>query len=291
MARKKIWSKQDDNYLIDNFCLTNMDLAKNLNVSETLIRNRYAELGVDRPTGKNNLSRARSMIYRERSRGLVPEDWHELPATRADARIIGNSYYWDGQPCDRSGHISRRKTFSGGCLECEINDLNKRRANDQEFKNREAELRRERYKINREEYLINQKEYKDSEKFREWSRRYHKKKRQEDMEWVLRKSLRDRFYHALTKGTKADSAVRLIGCTIRELKNYLEEKFTEGMSWENYGKWHIDHIRPCISFDLTDHEQQRQCFHYTNLQPLWGYENQSKGGVWNGVDPRANPAR
>lgn len=54
------------------------------------------------------------------------------------------------------------------------------------------------------------------------------------------------------------------------------------MTWENYGVhgWHIDHIRPCKSFDLTDPEQQKECFHYTNLQPLWWWENLEKGGKW-----------
>lgn len=51
----------------------------------------------------------------------------------------------------------------------------------------------------------------------------------------------------------------------------------EGMSWENYGEWHIDHIVPCSSFDLTDPKQQEDCFNFKNLQPLWGWENSKKG--------------
>lgn len=73
------------------------------------------------------------------------------------------------------------------------------------------------------------------------------------------------------KATKLNNTVRLLGCTISHCLSYLESKFTKGMSWENNGNngWHIDHIKPCASFDLSDPEQQKQCFHYTNLQPLW----------------------
>ena len=57
------------------------------------------------------------------------------------------------------------------------------------------------------------------------------------------------------------------------------------LACENYGTfgWHIDHIRPCSSFDLTDLEQQKQCFHYTNLQPLWWFDNIKKSSFYEGV--------
>ena len=71
--------------------------------------------------------------------------------------------------------------------------------------------------------------------------------------------------------------MKLVGCTPNFLKGYLEAKFTDGMSWDNYGDWHVDHIKPCSSFDLTKDEEQRECFHYKNLQPLWGPDNLAKG--------------
>ncbi len=58
---------------------------------------------------------------------------------------------------------------------------------------------------------------------------------------------------------------------------WLAAKFTNGMAWDDYGDWHIDHILPCISFDLSDENQQKICFHYTNLQPLWATDNLKKG--------------
>ena len=92
-------------------------------------------------------------------------------------------------------------------------------------------------------------------------------------------NLRSRIKNVLIRGSKTFHTIEVLGCTAQELKHHLESQFQDGMSWENYGKfgWHIDHIRPCASFDLTDPEQQKQCFHYSNLQPLWWRDNLSKG--------------
>jgi hypothetical protein len=91
--------------------------------------------------------------------------------------------------------------------------------------------------------------------------------------YKIKRNLRHRFWSAVSRDSKKTSVINLIGCTIDELKIYLSQKFTDGMNWENYGEWHIDHIIPCASFDLTEIEQQKQCFHYTNLQPLWCIDN------------------
>ena len=101
-----------------------------------------------------------------------------------------------------------------------------------------------------------------------------------DPEFKLERNLRCRLYHALRSqnATKSNRTLELTGCSISHLKGYLEAKFTEGMTWENQGTWHIDHIKPCCSFNLLDEEEQKNCFHYTNLQPLWATDNLSKGG-------------
>lgn len=77
---------------------------------------------------------------------------------------------------------------------------------------------------------------------------------------------------------KSNKSSNLLGCSIEELKIHLESLFTEGMSWLNYGYygWHIDHIMPCSKFNLLCPKEQRKCFHYTNLQPLWMKDNISK---------------
>ena len=82
---------------------------------------------------------------------------------------------------------------------------------------------------------------------------------------------------------KSNHTLEMIGCSAIELKDYIESKFQDGMSWENYGRegWHVDHIRPCASFDLSDPKQQEECFHYKNLQPLWAKDNLSKGSHYN----------
>ena len=101
----------------------------------------------------------------------------------------------------------------------------------------------------------------------------------EDPEFRMLENLRTRLWYALNGAYKADTTKKLIGCTTKKLKVHLEKQFTDGMSWDNYGKhgWHIDHIIPCASFDMLDPEQQKKCFHYTNLQPLWAKDNLQKG--------------
>lgn len=78
-------------------------------------------------------------------------------------------------------------------------------------------------------------------------------------------------------GVKAAKTMELIGCSVLELRTHLEARFKPGMTWENYGPvWHIDHIKPCAAFNLIHPEQQRICFHWTNLQPLFASENIQK---------------
>jgi len=107
-------------------------------------------------------------------------------------------------------------------------------------------------------------------------------RRKNNINFCIKNKLRMRISCAVkSQGTyKADKTMNLIGCTINDLKNYLEEQFMEGMTWDNYGLygWHIDHIIPCVSFDFTKEEEQKKCFHYTNLQPLWARENLRKSG-------------
>lgn len=128
---------------------------------------------------------------------------------------------------------------------------------------------------NSESYKEKRKEYyrKNKKKMSISNREYYKNKRKESPELKLRMNLRNRINMALKNNQKSGSAIKDLGCTVEQLKTYLENKFIPGMSWENYGKgpqkWQIDHIIPLFTFDLTDREQFLIASHYTNLQPLW----------------------
>lgn len=78
----------------------------------------------------------------------------------------------------------------------------------------------------------------------------------------------------------------LLGCTFLEAKLHIEKLFQEGMTWENYGEWHIDHIKPVASVNSNDMESIKQINHISNLQPLWAKDNISKGAKYQGVDYR-----
>ena len=108
---------------------------------------------------------------------------------------------------------------------------------------------------------------------------YVRNRRTNDVQFKLTTLLRHRLYMALKSNSKTGSAVHDLGCTVEELKKYLESKFQQGMSWDNHGKWHIDHILPLSSFNLSDREQLIKACHFTNLQPLWAEENMKKGST------------
>lgn len=110
------------------------------------------------------------------------------------------------------------------------------------------------------------------------SRKYNQKPKRK-----LAAALRMRVRHALHGRNKSARTLELVGCSIEHLKLWLTFYFQKDMSWENYGEWHIDHIKPCAKFDLSDPAQQRACFHYTNLQPLWAGDNIRKGDKYVAV--------
>lgn len=110
---------------------------------------------------------------------------------------------------------------------------------------------------------------------REWQfKKYHS-----DPDFRFRRNLRERIRAALrsTGNKRCARSESLLGCPMGYLKYWIESQMRPGMSWKNYGSvWQLDHKKPCASFDLSDSTQQKQCFHYTNLQPLFSLENRKK---------------
>ena len=94
-----------------------------------------------------------------------------------------------------------------------------------------------------------------------------------DIQFRVRSKLRSRFNSAVRYKVKTGSAIRDLGCTIEEFIDYIATLFQPGMSWDNHGEWHLDHIDPLATFDLTDPEQVSDACHYTNIRPLWAAEN------------------
>ena len=110
--------------------------------------------------------------------------------------------------------------------------------------------------------------------------KYYKERYHTDAEFNMSMKIRARIRKSLRligRGRK-DRTINILGCDFKYFKKYLESKFTDGMSMDMVlsGKIHLDHIRPCASFDLLDPEEIKICFHYSNIQPLWAEDNMNK---------------
>ena len=119
---------------------------------------------------------------------------------------------------------------------------------------------------------------------KEYIRNWHRDKYNNDDKYRITNLLRNRIYKSLKKGYYSKETEELVGTDFNEFREYIECLWEPGMSWDNYGSlpdgtspthlvWEIDHILPCVSFDLLDPEQQKICFNYTNLQPLYAADN------------------
>jgi hypothetical protein len=114
---------------------------------------------------------------------------------------------------------------------------------------------------------------------REYFKKWRKFKYDNDPSFRLRITLGNRLNEVLKKSKtyKTSNIIELLGCTLNEVKLYLEKQFKPEMTWKNHGKiWEVDHIKSCSKFDLTKIENQQKCFHFTNLKPLFKTTNISK---------------
>ena len=164
------------------------------------------------------------------------------------------------------------------------------------YQRNRTEYNKDYYQKNKERISIQRrinynKDYyqRNKEKILKWAKKARMKRRDKfnkyirdrlktDINFKLRKTIRARIRLALKNNKKRSKTLKLLGVNnIITAKKHLEKLFKPRMTWKNHGKWHIDHIIPCSSFDLTKASEQRECFHYTNLQPLWASENLAKG--------------
>jgi hypothetical protein len=108
------------------------------------------------------------------------------------------------------------------------------------------------------------------DKKQEYERKYWKSKYKKDINFTIKRILRSHFYRLINKKNKKENINNLLGCSIDEFKKHIESQFKPEMNWNNHKIiWEIDHIKPISLFNLTNLEEQKQCFHYTNMQPLF----------------------
>ena len=177
------------------------------------------------------------------------------------------------------------RKYRNTCKKCEVeygfhwNRVHKKHQHNWYLKNKLRLLKR------RKEYYLETKEH-TLEIARKWMKNnklkrkeYIKKWRKTNLKNRITDCLRARIRAVIKNNRKSAHTMKLIGCSIEFFKQHLEKQFTSGMTWDNYGKigWEVDHMRPCASFDLSNPEEQKICFHYTNLQPLWALDNLKKG--------------
>ncbi len=157
---------------------------------------------------------------------------------------------------------------------------NKVKTREYELKNAEkiAERKARYYLMNKERILARSKHYYENNtaKVLERTKNYKNQRMKIDPKYKLAGQLRTRLYKVLQskKWLKNNTFSEYIGCSLNDLKNHLEKQFQSGMTWDNHGEWHIDHIVPLASAESQD-EIYKLC-HYTNLQPLWASENRTK---------------
>lgn len=137
---------------------------------------------------------------------------------------------------------------------------------------------REKYK---DKIIENKRKYQESGRATEMAKRWQAKQA-DNIDFKTKKRLRGRIYVALKRGVKSQGTMDLLGCSIEQFKTHFQSLFTEGMTWDKYikGEIVIDHIKPCALFDLIKPEEQKICFHYSNLQPLWEIDNLKKGAKY-----------
>jgi hypothetical protein len=194
--------------------------------------------------------------------------------SRKQALASGLKWYWVGKPC-KNGHLAEMHV-GGGCRVCRSTTALRWAAENPE---KTAELIADYRSTGRFRATRRQWEQLNQNKLREQNAQKERNYRSQKTNRALGSALRCRMRAVLRGESASAGMLELLGCSLTQLRQHLEVRFQPGMTWENWGRegWHIDHILPCASFDLSQEEEQRKCFHFSNLQPLWASENIRKG--------------
>jgi hypothetical protein len=218
-------------------------------------------------------------------------------------RIKGRFYIRDGILRKWDGHVLLNYAKS---LQYQRNHYEKNKEKRRRKQKIYEEKNKDRISAQKKEYRENlspekkEKRKKSQNEWREknwehikrYKREWFKNKRQTDPLWTMHQNLRGQLRSVLTKNNieKNERSMTYCGCTVSEFYRHLEKQFTDGMNWDNRGKpknedcgWDIEHRRPLASFDWDNPESIFMAFHYTNLQPMWHYDNLLKGDDYDPV--------
>jgi hypothetical protein len=218
---------------------------------------------------ENNVNSEINVITNDTKIDSTPKDWRDITDPKLRKQLKCKAYREANKDKIKKWYdVNKRKVQNDGKIYYELNK-DKIKLRGKIYREKNVEKIRERQKAWRES---------NKDKIKIKKTLYARHKLKTDVNFKFKLNLRNRLRIALKKNYKSGSAVKDLGCTVTEFKSYLESKFQTGMTWDNYGLygWHIDHIKPLASFDLTDRKQMLEACHYTNLQPLWAKDNLSK---------------
>jgi len=269
-----LYSREEDDFLRANYMeMSNGVLAQKLGRSQRSVEKRLLSV-LDLKRTQADMGRIRrkeeemrNRSNREKHRGLVPEDWFKLPASFGAGEQAGSDKIFTGKPCI-NGHIALRFTQHKSCIQCQ-NEASERISATPERREWRREYRR-------------RDDVRDSEN-------RQRRVRMKDPTFKYRVNMSARISKAMraSKIDKPTESEKLIGISWSRFREWIDSQLAEGMTAENYGEWHLDHVRPCASFDLAEEAQCYVAFNWRNYQPLWGEENLNKNDAYGPADEQA----
>lgn len=206
--------------------------------------------------------------------------------SRKEAREKGVNKYFTGLECSR-GHISQRYTVSAMCITCSL--IHGRSEAKRKYKLKYRAANSEKLKLQSRILYSNHRE-KYNERSKEWIRNnrdkvneYRRNRYKDDENVKASIAMRGMVKRILNLSGKEKSlsTKTYLGYTKSDLVKHMESLFLEGMNWCNYGEWHIDHVKPVVLMMREGETRPSIINALSNLQPLWAFDNQSKGSKYD----------